>query len=588
MIRRWTLYALSRIVVSDGEEHVERALRGCDPLVAHFCRRKLARALHQAELESARPEPAHVARIASFRVAGIDMESSFDDESGIFAEYAEKLGEQPRPSRGPRLLLGLTSACVLALGIAFAVHWLTRPFEPSQTPEGRAFEHDFTALSIALANGDSDSARRKLATFRAEPSLVPVAASLGQLVEASAKVRGDLRHLDPYRAAGVALNKKLEEAKLPFFVDTDLFPIGGKVSPILLSFYVQERATYRSGDKDIPVLRLWRLDHMNVAQSKLGYTSASSPYAVVLLDLVERDLVTQILPAIPNGELMSLTDEDTELSREDWVARVQRAGADIIRKHYAALQDDVRTAAQRLGPLLARRRALLSEWNKAVRGDSTVLRLPRRLVPEADYTSELHLRVPSTELREWDSLHDELLDGERLADFERVRESYLRSVERHEVQHRIDYAAERLEIPELVAERLGGISRMGHETNSVPMGTTAELSAYLAQIADDPAPLLALVTMSRICLSKYTNRTTHGVAAFIALEAIAKELGIDTDEAIGRSASREELAFLLERLGDTPSDRLRTAARRAFETLFGERLAHVQRASFERSESWRH
>jgi hypothetical protein len=306
------------------------------------------------------------------------------------------------------------------------------------------------------------------------------------------------------------------------------------------------------------------------------------------LDLVERDLVTQILPAIPDGELMSLTDGDTELSREDWVARVQKAGASIIRKHYAALQGDVRAAAERLGPLLARRRTLLSEWNKALRGDRTVLRMPRRLVPEADYTTELHLRVPSTELREWDSLHDELLGGERLEDFEMVRESYIRSVERHEVQHRIDYSAERLEIPELVAYRLGGVSRMGHKTNSVPMGTTAELSAYLAQIADDPAPLLALVTMSRICLSKYTNRTTHGLSALIALEAIARELGVDTEKEIGRVVSRKELAALVEKLGKTPPQLLRKATRDAYRTLFGEALPDVTRASFERSESWRH
>src|SRR5690606_20701059 len=105
----------------------------------------------------------------------------------------------------------------------------------------------------------------------------------------------------------------------------------------------------------ISVLRLWRLDHMNVVQSKLGYTRPASPYAIVLLDHLEHDLVTQLLPAVPEGEIMSLTDEDTSLSALEWVAEVQTKGGELIRKHYAQAPAEITEKARRVGRLLARR-----------------------------------------------------------------------------------------------------------------------------------------------------------------------------------------------------------------------------------------
>src|SRR5690606_8546096 len=91
--------------------------------------------------------------------------------------------------------------------------------------------------------------------------------------------------------------------------------------------------------------------------------------------------------------------------------------------------------ARRLGALLAKRRALLQKWTRSLGLQSGVLTLPRRLIPEGDYSSALHLRVPTRELIEWDNLHGDLLTRSMLEDFEEVREAYARSVERHEVQH---------------------------------------------------------------------------------------------------------------------------------------------------------
>ena len=214
---------------------------------------------------------------------------------------------------------------------------------------------------------------------------------------------------------------------------------------------------------------------------------------------------------------MSLTDEDTELSAQPWVAELQKKGGELVRRHYASLPQHT-AQAEHLGALLARRRALLSSWHATLARDDLKLRMPDRLIPERDYAKDLAGRISRAELREWERIVDELRDS--MNGFEAVREPYLRSVERHEVQHRLDYLAERLELPELLARRLGGVERTGHDLGSVAMRSSTELSAYLSQIADDPAPLLAVLTMSRAFFDKHLIGGPHSFAALVALVLI--------------------------------------------------------------------
>jgi hypothetical protein len=327
---------------------------------------------------------------------------------------------------------------------------------------------------------------------------------------------------------------------------------------------------------------------MNVVQSRLGYTRPASPHTILLLDHIENDLVTQILPAAADDEIMSLTDEDTSLSEQDWVAELQEKGGIIIRKHYAAAPAAITEKARSLGQLLARRRALLEKWRRALGLESGVLKLPRRLIPKQDYAKALYLRVPSAELRAWEDLHAELLQRSTLRDFEEVREALARSVERHEVQHRLDYAAERFQIPEMLAHRMGGIETMGHHMNSLPMKASLELSAYLSQMADDPAPRLAILSMSRIFLNKYSMHTPHGYAGIVALEATAEQLGISSRGALGRVATRPELSRLLLAVCDHKMSEVQAAAREAYRELFGEELPRVERGAFKKYPNWRH
>lgn len=585
MTRRWTLFALSQVIAEGTRDAAIRSLKGCDPLIRPWVKKRAVVALRRAEQESGSEDPAHLGRLASFLVAGRPYASSFDDVAGLAREYEEAF-QASRPRTGPRLSLGLGGGIGVVAVAALVLFFRLRAFEPSQTPTGKLFESSFTKLAVAAAKGDREGARRSVAEFSA--AKLPWSKDIHSLSEAALAVRAKPDAEGAYYAAAVTLNKTLVSANAPYYVDAEVFPLNGVASPILTSFYVQERGTYEGGGNKTTVLRLWRLDHLNVVESKLGYTRPAIPFAVVLLDQVENDLVTQILPAVADGEMMSLTDEDTTYSQEEWVAEVQEKGGEIIRKHFASAPPALTEKARQLGALLARRRALLTKWTRALGLESGVLRMPRRLVPEADYAEDLHLRVSSAELREWDSLHSDLLDSSSLSDFEEVREAYALSVERHEVQHRLDYATERLEIPEMLAHRMGGIETMGHRLHSHPMKAAAELSAYLSQIADDPAPRLAIVSMSRQFLNKYSMQSAHGFAGVVALEAMAKHLGISPEGALGRVATRPELARLMALVCQEKMSDVRQAARSAYRELFGEDLPRVERRLFERYPRWRH
>src|SRR6201999_4491591 len=93
-----------------------------------------------------------------------------------------------------------------------------------------------------------------------------------------------------------------------------------------------------------------------------------------------------------------------------------------------------------VGTLLAKRRMLVRRWRRTMADGGNLLRVPERLIPEADYGKSLHLRVANEELYDWDELHGDLLSKKNYAAFLRLRDPYVLAIERHEVEHRLDFA----------------------------------------------------------------------------------------------------------------------------------------------------
>jgi hypothetical protein len=120
------------------------------------------------------------------------------------------------------------------------------------------------------------------------------------------------------------------------------------------------------------------------------------------------------------------------------------------------------------------------------------------------------------------------------------------------------------------------------------MRAATELSAYLAEIADHPSPVLPLVAMTRLLFLDQTAGSAHGSAALVALEGTAQGLGIDTEARWGRSITREKLALLLYDVCAQKPEVIRQAARKAYEQAFGEPLPKVLRGAFTSTRAWRH
>ena len=244
---------------------------------------------------------------------------------------------------------------------------------------------------------------------------------------------------------------------------------------------------------------------------------------------------------------------------------------------------------QRVGQLLARRRALVRKWRASLSGQGIELVLPERLVPELDYAKELEIRITRENLREWDALHGELLTPLLLAAFAKFRDAYTLSVERHETQHRLDFMGGMRPLPDVVARLLGIERTLDYPEGSLPERTSAELSAYLAELAQgSDSPLLDLVLMSRLALSRLSLGTPHSYAAVGALLTIGREFGVDADGYLERGMRRANVADLLLLVASHDPPAIREAAAKAYAQCFGEPLVTTRRLSVREHEHWRH
>lgn len=601
-VRRATLSALAIAIAEGRPELGKRELQCFDPLIRWRAGKLLSAALDRAHLSTNVHDPVHLCRVAFLNVATGAPEASFDDVEAVRAEQEAWLGKLRPPRRGPWLSLAL-GALVLAAAAAAALVWrFTRPFDPRQNADGRALSEHMTAFVVAASRGDRAAAERARAgatSAEVRKALGGEATDrLGELFDAAAAMNG-LQAPDQLKeanhrltlAAG-ALNRALAAAKRPYFVDTDVLPGAGGARAALLGFYVEREASVSSGEQAHRVVHLWRLDHLNLVQGYTGYTRPSMPAATVLLDQVESDLVRYVLPALPDGSPMSLIDEATELEVEarggDWAPGVNARAGELVRGYFAQTDQGRDRAVRRVGELLARRRALIASWRKDLAGLGHVLRVPERLVPEADYAEELSLRVPRAQLGEWDSLHAELLQSDNLAAFRRLRDFYVASVERHEVQHRIDFARGLVPIPELLCRQLGVEDPLDAPEGTLRARAREELSAYLASIVSSThSPVLELVLLSR---HVFVGRGgTYWHAALAAFRGIGGELGLDVDALIGRGVIRpERFAKLWTELLLKPPAELRAAAERFYAKAYGGPLAAVEVVGRVEHRQWRH
>jgi hypothetical protein len=595
-------FALRRGASEGSEDAAFRALAGVDPLVRWRAARSVRAFVARAEQATTVNDAAHHARLAALMAEKGVPDAGFDDVEAVARELEAVAPPEP-PRRGPWLVGGTAVLVVIAAVVIIVVWIVTRPFDPSKTAAGHLLAGPMEDFVVAADRVPADTGALSEARGAAEGRSAKrarggaAATALGKLLDSTAALgRASIGKYEPARdaffAAAASFDDRLAEAKLPYFVDADLLPRPGLPAPLLFSFYIERDKLVEAGKQRVRVVDVWRLDRLNVWQNLLGYTRARTPAALVLFDQLETELVRSALPAIPPGEYAAIVDDSTRILRPDWVKPIEAHAGEVIRRHYALLPPAERADAERIGKLLARRRALIEKWQPELRGQGLELHVPDRLIPEAHYSRDLDLRVPRDELREWDAIHEALLEPENLRAFVRLRDHYVASVERHEVQHRLDYARGLVPVPPVLVKMLGVDNPLAAPEGSLPARARDELSAYLAELAASPdSPLLQLMLLSRFVLDVDLARANppYFYAAFAAYQGIGEELGLEVDALLSHGGPfRERFVPLVFAVVDKSPQAIRAAAARCYEKQFGHAVEVVKTVSQSDHPTWRH
>lgn len=597
-LRSDLLAAIARGVEVDSAIASYAALRGLDPLLRLRARRRLRKLLQRAHSATIDERPAHCLRIAALLLDQPASELDFDDRPAVLQAYAA-LGPPPLPRKQrPWFTLGsIVALAVLGTAVALVGRAL-RPFDPRLTDAGQILGNDLATFVVKTSRGATGSAlaesRARLTGQIAERALgIDTVIALEGLLDAAGWVAQgqDLTESSPeverLHNDGNRLAATLNKQHSPYFVDVDTLRTAERVAPLLMSFYVERESEYRAGSQRVRALALWRLDTLAVRFGALGYTRPRTPAALVLLDQIESDLVRSVLPALAPGEPAQLVDDETREQGLPWVKAIEREAGAAVRRHYAALGGDPHVIE--VGTLLAKRRALIRRWRTTLDNGTRQLRVPERLIPESDYSSDLHLHVPNSDLYDWDDLHQDLLSKANQAAFLRLRDPYVLGIERHEVEHRLDFARGFRPVPSLLCRIMGLENPLDAPVGSMQERVSAEFSAYLAQLADTPdSPVLELIVLSTHLLDAHSGGV-YWYAALGVLEAVASELGLDPDRIVGQGRlDRERIATLLtQMITRTPSE-LRTAASHAYEKAYGEPVPHATKTATRDNKPWRH
>lgn len=496
--------------------------------------------------------------------------------------------------RWPFAVLGLV---VLALSLFGLRKALRKPaFDPRRTPVGRALgvgvptylvmAHRATGPALVALKPQAFPADARSGLDPA--SVGAVDTLLDTIGEASRNEPDpdDRRH-DAFLVAVPNVNAAFRAGKQPYFLDGDVYGANGRRLPLLFSFYVQHDVSLLADGQPERVVHLWRLDGLNMRKPYLGYTRPSMGAAIVSLDAVETELVRWVLPSLEANEPAELLDEDSRDGKLAWQQNLQLAAGAAIRVEIDTGKDPVVTD---VGRLLAKRRRLLRSWKRDMSALGHLLYLPERLVPEADYEKDLAGRMGRGELADWTDLHDDLLDAKHLAAFERIRDAHAGSVERHEVQHRIDFRRDLRTMPPSVKLLLAVRDELALAPTSLPARVRDEHSAYLANVATSAYPHTDLVLLSRFVFDKANWGDVYCYTSLTVLTDLATHLDLALAQPLveHRTIHRERASDLLQRILARPSDEIRDAARRAFLATHGEALPNVEQRSISRAVPWRH
>lgn len=272
-------------------------------------------------------------------------------------------------------------------------------------------------------------------------------------------------------------------------------------------------------------------------------------------------------------------------------AAVEARAGDLARQDYGALPGLDAAAAAEMGRLLSRRRGVVDGIERALAARQIALQRPAKLRLEPSLTEELRGLAPASAIDDLRAIDAALAVPAVLAAYATVRDALVDSVERHEVQHRLDYGREGgLPMPPALAAYVGPAGEGESEAFRFAAQARAELSAYLAELARDTRSTRSNLTMiARFLFNPRLQGIAECYAALVIVDGLATELAIPKRGPLvrGGHVDRVVVSELYLALTARPPDELRAAAARRWRALFSADLPTIDAArppSIRRSE----
>jgi hypothetical protein len=377
------------------------------------------------------------------------------------------------------------------------------------------------------------------------------------------------------------LDNSLLAARMPYFVDaTVMTEMRGKAGPrriILLSaFSVAQSNLYASDDgARVRTVRVRRLDRLNYKHASLGFVNPHRAQATVLLDVVDEQLERHLLPALAERTPMPLTISDG--AGGPAIARLAARAGENARVELGTVPGIDRDGLYDLGAALHERRALHEKWNSPRQALGLGLRVPTGLAFDL---ATVEGQVEAAELDGLKAIQARLEAEASATAYTVLRDAFADSIERHEVQHRLDLmqaTIEPLPTPAPVTECIRG---EGPGADELRDALKNELSGYVAQIArEDRIPRTVLTLLLRFLVNPRTRTSTEAYVAAITAEELCRVLHIGDVSPIMRNGrlDEERLARAHRELTSVAPRDLARAAASVWARLFGRRLPVLRR-----------
>jgi len=544
----------------------------------------------------------HVFRLAFLNEAGLADDLSYEDREGVSAAFEQAVAALKPPRR---MWYASLVVVLLLISVSLVVmyprieRWAS--FDAGASPVGQALGVHLTEYGIEMARHRSASSRNKPATDSYVPprnaAQARITAGAGEEAGAAAldmftahshvvfESQPDDSKLASLSSAVLRFNGLLRDVEQPYFVDL-LFDHGA--GPVIVSYYIARERTARVHDSDVRLIHGQRLDTIDRSTTAVGYSGASVGAAVVNLDLLERDFVVFVAPALVESGGPRLVDDRTRDEEPPWLAPLEARAGEMLRRDAHAFVD---VDADYTIALLARRSAVFYRIaRKAIAGNFTISQ-PTRVVWSVRMET-LGGLLSATDLNEWKSIEAELSSPRATKGFHAAIQRFADSVGRHELQHQFDYRSGPIVIPQRLRAKL----RIPEDVSVLPPTSNAaqiisELSARLAEIAASPAQATTALTLSSNAVFNKAGWTTpHFLAMATILAALSEELGTHAEPwvAYQKGIDREVAAKMYSGITDHTGKEIAKAASSAYAKLFGNAPPDIELGPWRNNPAWSH